>query len=588
MQAKENARHALGKLFSFMKPYWTPYLFGVLLYSGQGFLMASLTSLLFSQITAAMLSGSTADVLQAALRYAALTAGYFAILAIGVYLFVMNKEKATRDLKAKLFRSFVRASVEGRMGSHSGEGIAAINTEADLATGMYENAMCRFIGCLMSIVFSAAIIFGVDWRLGLVSVAVGVLSLIPQCRFAGPLARVGEQQLAANAGSVRTVSGILSGGASIRAFGMERRMEQAFARDNVKLLALSVKESWIATWQALFTTLQGWLSLVAVFGVGGFLVATGQLPFAQLMLVPSLGAAIVQGLSGIGGAWAALQGPIAATKRLLPLMEAADAPEDSGAGWQDWDGDYTLRVDNLTFRYASAQADALQGVSLTAAPNQMVALVGHSGSGKSTLLRAIIGLYEREDLPVCLGNIRHRQAGPRAWRQKFAYVDQTCKLFDMTIAENIGLGLAGATREQIESAAKEAGADAFIRTLPEGYDTPCGEQGSHLSGGQKQRIAIARALVRRAPVLVFDEVTSALDAESESLVLDTIESLRESHTILMVTHNLEQARGADLIAVFEEGRLAQVGTHGELIGQPGAYVRLHTGREEADGESGVL
>lgn len=584
MKARVSNGTALKKLFSFMRPYWLPYLFGTTLYSGQGFFSSYLASLLMSWLTAAMLSGIIPRVFEAVLRYSVLMVGYFVLLAVGVYLFVINAEKAMRDLKAKLFRSFVHDSIEGRMDSHSGEGIAAINTEADLAGGMYANALCSFAGCLMSIVFSAVIIFAVDWRLGLASVAVGLLALIPQYRFAGPLSRISTQRLESNSAATRTMSGILSGGASIRAFGMEPRMAQAFAKDNAKLLALSIKEAGIAAWQNLFFTLQGWLSLAAVFGVGGLLVAGGQLSFAQLMLVPALATALAQGLSGIGGAWAAMQGPIAACTRLAPMLDVADLPETAGRGWQDWDRDATLRIAGLTFRYASAQADALKDVTLTVAPNRMVALVGPSGSGKSTLLKAVVGLYEREALPIWMGNMRHGEVGARSWRENFAYVDQSSKLFDMTIAENIGLGLAGATQEQIERAAAEAGADAFIRALPEGYDTPCGEHGSHLSGGQKQRIAIARALVRRAPVLVFDEVTSALDAESERMVLDTINELRKTHTILMATHNLEQTRSADLIAVFVDGQLVQSGTYGELAGGSGVYAQLLAGREISGAE----
>ena len=166
----------------------------------------------------------------------------------------------------------------------------------------------------------------------------------------------------------------------------------------------------------------------------------------------------------------------------------------------------------------------------------------------------------------------------RGWRRNFAYVDQSCKLFDMSIRENIALGSGAASAEDSEilAAAKRAAAHDFIESLEGGYDAPCGEKGGTLSGGQKQRIAIARALVKKAPILVFDEATSALDAESERYIMETIESLRSDHTILITTHNLENIANADKIVVMDKGSIKEIGTHQELMDAEGLYHRLFT------------
>ena len=176
---------------------------------------------------------------------------------------------------------------------------------------------------------------------------------------------------------------------------------------------------------------------------------------------------------------------------------------------------------------------------------------------------------------MSLGDLEYNKTSLKNWRQNFAYVDQSCKLFDMSVKRNISMGAGGnAQEEDIIAAAKRAAAHDFIQELENGYDAPCGEKGSTLSGGQKQRIAIARALVRKAPVLVFDEATSALDKESEGHIMDTIQSLRGDHTILITTHNLENAATADKIVVMDKGRIAEIGTHDQLIEKNGVYCRL--------------
>ncbi|MCL2014905.1 MAG: ATP-binding cassette domain-containing protein, partial [Defluviitaleaceae bacterium] len=202
-------------------------------------------------------------------------------------------------------------------------------------------------------------------------------------------------------------------------------------------------------------------------------------------------------------------------------------------------------------------------------------------SGKSTLLRAIIGMYEREEMPVFIGKQGFNETSLQDWRSQFAYVDQSCKLFNVSIAENIAYGRVDnlPTQPEIETAAKRAFAHDFIASLEDGYNTDCGEKGDSLSGGQKQRVAIARALAKKAPILVFDEATSALDKESEKYIMETIETLRNDHTILITTHNLDNIVTADCIIVMESGNVAEIGTHDELMAKFGVYKRLFEEQE---------
>jgi len=251
-------------------------------------------------------------------------------------------------------------------------------------------------------------------------------------------------------------------------------------------------------------------------------------------------------ISQMGAAWAGMQGPFEAGRRMYTLLDGDNTveslPKSQNAATQEITGDVnkgvSVDVKNLTFTYKGEEKPILQDVSFSVGENKLAAFVGESGSGKSTLLKVIAGLYKSESLTVSVDGRELSYDDISAWRSNFAYVDQNCTLFNLTVAENIGLGREGATFEEIKAAAAEAYAHDFIMELPQGYDTSVGEVGGSLSGGQRQRIAVARALVRRSPILVLDEATSALDPTSEAEIIETIHHLRENHTILLITHNL--------------------------------------------------
>jgi len=565
------------KMFGFMKPFAAAYAIGMLFYSSQGFATVYIMSLFSGNIMEAVLAEDTRAVVMSAVIMMAMIVGFLVFLSLGVYIYVMSEAKAIRGLKRQLFRTFVRSSLESPSNGHSGEGIAAINTDANTASEVFGWPLTSFLMCIINIVFSSVVVFTIDWRLGISAVAIGLLGFLVQHRFTGPIARIGKEQLEVNASTVKTVSNIFSGAISIRAYNMQQYAVVTFDRDNGRLKFLGFKRALISMWQDLFSTVQGWLTLVAVFGLGGWLVATDRLEFHLLVMAPFMCMTIASSFGRIGEAYANLQRPIEGAKRVFQILENGDAEREVKGGGSDLAADgYALRIENLSFSYLGAEGEALRGIDLEVGENEMVALVGESGSGKSTLLRAIIGMYEREDLGMSLGDLCFNDSSLRGWRRNFAYVDQSCKLFDMSVRENIAMGKGGAADDdEIEAAARRAAAHEFIEGLEGGYDAPCGEKGGVLSGGQKQRIAIARALVKGAPILVVDEATSALDNESERQVMATIESLRSDHTVLITTHNLENIVGADRIVVLDGGRIVESGSHQELLSLGGLYHRLY-------------
>jgi len=503
------------KMFRFVRPYALPYFFGKFMHSSQGFALPFILSVFSTSVMYAITSRSIDGVYNSILLLFAMFIGFMIPFIFGIYLNNMAEQRAIRDLKKHLFRSFVRNNLESATSKHSGEGIAAINTDADVASQVYSWPLSDFLINVINIVFASIVVFVVDVRMGFAAVFIGLIGFALQRRFVEPLANVNRRWLTANADTVKSVSNIFSGAMTIRAFNMQEKAAKSFEPQNDQLRQLGIKEGLITAWQNFFSLKINWLTLVVSFGLGGFLVATDRMAFHLLMMLPLMCSTLTLGFDNVGRAYANLQGPIAAAKRVHKILDARGAMSKKDGVQKDTNG-YALSVNGLSFKYMDAESEALQDINLEIAENKMVALVGESGSGKSTLLRVIIGLYEREDLGLNLGGLSFNESSTQNWRKNFAYVDQSCKLFDMTIKENISMGKGGkATDDEIRAAATRAAADDFIGQLEEGYDTSCGEKGSSLSGGQKQRIAIARALVKKAPILVFDEATSALDTQSE-------------------------------------------------------------------------
>ena len=274
--------------------------------------------------------------------------------------------------------------------------------------------------------------------------------------------------------------------------------------------------------------------------------------------------------------WSELQRAAGATERLVELLRAEDTvidPATTTAADGRRQGD--IRFRDVTFQYPSRPGvSALKSVSLNVKPGETVALVGPSGAGKTTIIQLIQRFYDPQSGSIEFDGINLRDMARADFRRDIALVPQDPVIFADTARENIRFGRPDATDAQVEDAARAAAAHDFLVALPDGYDSYVGERGVMLSGGQKQRIAIARAILRDAPVLLLDEATSALDAESEVAVQKAVEKLSKDRTTLIVAHRLATVKKADRILVFEDGEIVAQGTHETLVAEGGLYARL--------------
>ena len=489
---------------------------------------------------------------------------------------LMNRvgQRVIADVQIALFGRLMRADLAYFHAHPSGTLISRFTSDAVLL----RNAAANILGAIgkdaLTVAFLVGVMFYQDWLLALVSFFVFPVAIRPIVGIGRRMRRVSANTQAEIGQLTTLLSQTFQGARLVKAYGMEDYEERRAAGLFERLFALIDRATRTRSRASPMMETLGGAAIAIVILYGGHQVIVGtRTPGAFFSFITALLLAY-QPLKSLANLNASLQEGLAAAQRIFQVFDVEPTIRDTPAARPLVVAGGEIRFDRVRFGYAPG-AVALDDVSLTVPAGRTVALVGASGAGKSTILNLIPRFFDVEEGSIAIDGQDIRSVTLASLRGAVALVAQEVTLFDDTLRANIAYGRFGAAAEDIEAAARAAGADEFISELPNGYETQVGEHGVRLSGGQRQRLAIARAMLKDAPILLLDEATSALDSESERQVQAALRTLIRGRTTLVIAHRLSTVQGADLICVVDRGRIAESGRHIELLARGGLYARLY-------------
>ena len=485
-------------------------------------------------------------------------------------------ERVVADLRSAVFRHLLRLSLPFYEKVQTGEVLSRLTadtTQIKAAFGSSASVALRnlvlLLGAGVMMVVTSATLSG----LVLLAIPFIVLPLVVFGRWVRRLSRDAQDSLAETSAFANENLTAIS---IVQAFGHEEHNSSRFA-NTVERAFDAARQRTLA--RALLTACIIFITVGSIVGIlwyGAQDVLSGTMTGGELGQFVLYAAFAAGALGQLSEVWGEVQNAAGAAERLAELLDVEPEikkPDQPVALPVPARGEVSFDAVNFVYPTRPDQT-AIENISFTVKPGETIAIVGPSGAGKSTLFNLLLRFYDPTSGAISIDGVPVRSADPVEVRERIAYVPQDTVIFAATALENIQYGRLTAGREEVEAAARAALADSFISASPDGYDTWFGERGITLSGGQRQRVAVARALLRDAPILLLDEATSALDAESEATVQSALDGLMRDRTTLVIAHRLATVVNADRILVMDGGRIVAEGTHADLLSQDGLYARL--------------
>ena len=495
------------------------------------------------------------------------TAMYFQVLTVNSLAL-----KITTDIQKAMAHRLIDADLATVTAEPAGAFISRIMNDLNLVREAFVRLANKLVRDVLTIFVMVGVMFWFSWLLSVLVLAVYPLAMRPIIRI-GNRQRKASGELQEHMETVTSLlAEILQGVRMVKAYQLEaaEKTRSATAFDGLynRLVHLLAGRARIDP----ILEVLGGFAVAGVIGVAAWQVANGQLQVGDVAGFITALLMLVQPVRAIGTLNAVTQEGLAATSRVFALLDQKARITDPASPKTLAQIKGEIAFNDISFAYQDAAI--LTEIAFTVAPGQTVALVGPSGSGKSTIINLLPRFYDPTAGQITIDGTPISHLSLSGLRRHIALVSQEAVLFDDTVAANIRFGQKDATDDDVIAAARAAAADEFIQQLPQGYDTYVGATGNKLSGGQRQRIAIARAMLKDAPILLLDEATSALDAQSEQLVQEALDRLSAGRTTIVVAHRLATIQKADMILVLDKGQIVETGTHRSLLEKNGLYAHL--------------